>query len=76
MKNFNKIASEQSVSQRMAVCDTKYGHESVDFSVKNQKKKAIALTLMAHNLVYSFDRIDALLSKYDDDRRGFITKNS
>ena len=63
----------------MAVFDTKYGHESVDFSVKNQKKKAIAViavTLMTHNLVYSFDRIDVLLSKYDDDRRGFITKNS
>ena len=59
----------------MAVFDTKYGHESVDFSVKNQKKRA-SLTLMAHNLVYSFDRIDVLLSKYDDDRRGFITKNS
>ena len=40
------------------------------------RKKGIVLTLMAHNLVYSFDRIDVLLSKYDDDRRGFITKNS
>ena len=30
--------------------DTKYGHESGDFSVK-KRKKGILLTLMAHNLV-------------------------
>ena len=52
---------------------TKYGHESIDFFVKNREKNGILLTLLAHKQ-YSFDRIYIFLTKFGHENRGFFIK--